>query len=92
MPVTRALTKVCTVCGKTKSLEAFTVRSKNNDGHTSRCRVCVNLANKHRYMNRSDYYREKLRGFNKKLKDDKAERFLITSRIILALIAERLIP
>jgi hypothetical protein len=43
-------------------------------------------------MNRSDYYREKLRGFNKKLKDDKAERFLITSRIILALIAERLIP
>ena len=74
MPTTRALTKVCTSCGKTKTLETFTVRSKNNDGHTSRCRLCVNAANKNRYMNRSQYYREKLRGFNKKLKDDKAER------------------
>lgn len=66
--------KVCTICNEPKPLEAFTVRSKNRDGHTSRCRVCVNAANKRRYTDRSGHYREKLRGFNKKLKDDKAEK------------------
>lgn len=66
--------KVCTVCNEPKPLEAFTVRSKNRDGHTSRCRACVNAANKRRYVNLSQHYREKLRGFNKRLKDEKAEK------------------
>lgn len=68
------LTKVCNICRDTKPLEAFTVLSRNRDGHTSRCRSCVNATNKRRYMRRTQHYREKLRGFNKKLKDDKAEK------------------
>jgi hypothetical protein len=74
MPESRTLTKVCTICGETKPLEAFTVLSRNRDGHTSRCRPCVNAVNKRRYLNRTDYYRERLKFFNKKLGDDKAEK------------------
>ena len=66
--------KTCTKCGEIKCLEAFTVRNKNRDGHTSRCRACVNAYNKRLYITRSDQVREKLKFFNKKLKDDKAER------------------
>ncbi|HJQ33670.1 MAG TPA: hypothetical protein VJ866_15910 [Pyrinomonadaceae bacterium] len=74
MAVTQTSAKVCSICKETKPLGAFTVRSKNRDGHTSRCRACVNAANKRRYMNRPRHYRERLREFNKKLKDDKAEK------------------
>ena len=74
MDLTSVISKVCTVCDSVKPLEAFTVRSKNKDGHTSRCRACVNAANKRRYMSRPEHYRERLRGFNKKLKDEKAEK------------------
>lgn len=74
MDTTPVTPKVCTICNETKPLAAFTVRSKNKDGHTSRCRACVNAAHKQRYMSRPQHYRERLRGFNKKLKDDKAER------------------
>ena len=74
MAVTFTTSKQCSVCNEVKSLEAFTVRSKNKDGHTSRCRACVNAANKRRYSNRSQHYREKLRSFNKRLKDERAEK------------------
>ena len=66
--------KTCTKCGERKSLETFTVRSKNSDGHTSRCRACVNAYNKRLYASRSDRVREKLRAFNKRLRDDRAEK------------------
>lgn len=66
--------KNCTVCGARKKLDDFTVRSKNRDGHTSRCRACVNTANKRRYDARTHYARERLRFFNRKLRDDKAAR------------------
>ena len=64
--------KTCSVCRETKPLAAFTVRTKNKDGHTSRCRACVNAANKRRYAQRPEHARARLRFFNKKLKDDKA--------------------
>ncbi len=74
MALTEVRSKGCTICHEIKPLEAFTIRSKNKDGHTSRCRACVNTANKRRYMNRSRHYRERLKEFNKKLKDDRAEK------------------
>jgi hypothetical protein len=66
--------KRCTLCDEVKPLEAFTVLSRNRDGHTSRCRACVNAENKRRYANHPQHYREKLRGFNKRLKDERAEK------------------
>lgn len=66
--------KTCTLCRETKPLAAFTVRTKNKDGHTSRCRACVNAANKLRYARRPEQARARLRFFNRKLKDDKAAR------------------
>jgi hypothetical protein len=72
--VTITTLKQCRLCNEVKPLEAFTVWSRSKDGHTARCRACVNAANKRRYMNRSQHYREKLRGFNKRLKDEKAEK------------------
>jgi hypothetical protein len=66
--------KRCTLCDEVKPLEAFTVLSRNRDGHTSRCRACVNAANKRHYANHLEHYREKLRGLNKRLKDEKAEK------------------
>jgi len=66
--------KVCTICREEKPLAAFTVRIKNKDGHTSRCRACVNAAHKRRYASRPQHYRERLKEFNKRLKDDKAEK------------------
>ena len=74
MAVTFTTSKRCTLCGEVKPLKAFTVRSKNSDGHTSRCRACVNAANKRRYATRLEHYREKLRGLDKRLKDEKAEQ------------------
>ena len=74
MAANRPDPKVCTICHETKPLVAFTVRSKNKDGHTSRCRACVNASHKRRYASRSEHYRERLKEFNKKLKDDKAEK------------------
>jgi hypothetical protein len=66
--------KDCTSCGARKKLTDFTVRSKNRDGHASRCRACVNAANKRRYDMRPHQAREPLRLFNQKLRDDKAAR------------------
>jgi len=71
--LTFTTSKQCRLCNEVKPLEAFTVWSRSKDGHTARCRACVNAANKRRYMNRSQHYREKLRGFNKRLKDEKAD-------------------
>lgn len=70
----RVRLKACSICGETRPLELFTVRRKNKDGHTARCRPCVNAANKVRYTGRSEQARARLRFFNKKLKDDKAEK------------------
>jgi hypothetical protein len=74
MSQTAAHFKKCSICGKRKPLDAFTVRSRNKDGHTTYCRVCIGLANRRRYQARSQQMRERLKGFNKKLKDDKSER------------------
>ena len=66
--------KTCSICLDTKALEAFTVSRKNKDGHTSYCRECISAANKRRYVERSSEVRQRLRVFNKKLKDDKARK------------------
>ncbi len=66
--------KTCSICHRRKPLDAFTVRSINADGHTTYCRDCINAANKRRYAARSQQMRERLKVFNKRLKDDKAER------------------
>ena len=66
--------KTCSLCSATKPLEAFTVNRRNNDGHTSYCRECISLANKRRYLERSHEIKQRLRVFNKKLKDDKARK------------------
>lgn len=65
--------KTCSVCREIKPLLAFTARTKNKDGHTSRRRACVNAANKRRYTERPEHARARLTFFNRKLKDDKAE-------------------
>ncbi len=69
-----AALKRCTACGASKKLDDFTVRSKNRDGHTSRCRACVNATNKRRYDARPQQARERLKVFNQRLRDDKAAR------------------
>lgn len=64
--------KTCSICGAVKPLASFTVNSRSRDGHTSYCRACVSAANSRSYLARSEEMRRRLKGFNKKLKDDKA--------------------
>lgn len=64
--------KTCSICGMVKPLPDFTVSCKSKDGHTSYCRACVSAANRRRYVERSEEMRQRLKGFNKKLKDEKA--------------------
>lgn len=74
MSGTSVIHKRCCICREVKPLVKFTVLSRNKDGHTSRCRDCVNAENKRRYTERSEQARARLRFFNKKLRDDKAEK------------------
>ena len=64
--------KTCSICGAVKPLADFTVARRSRDGHTSYCRPCVRGANRRRYRARSEEMRQRLKGFNKKLKDDRA--------------------
>ena len=66
--------KTCSICRERKPLDAFTVFFTSRSRHTRYCRACISVANRGRYMARSQQMRERLKGFNKKLKDDKAER------------------
>jgi len=66
--------KTCSVCHERKPLVSFSIRSTNKDRHTSYCRACISVAHKRRYAERSQQVKERLRAFNKKLKDDKAEK------------------
>lgn len=66
--------KTCSICREIKPLQVFTVSRKSKDGHTSYCRECVSAANKRRYLERSHEVRQRLRVFNKKLRDEKARK------------------
>lgn len=52
-------TKICTKCGESKPLDAFSRNRGKRDGRTNHCKTCANADRRRRYLLRKDQFQER---------------------------------
>lgn len=56
------LTKICTVCKESKTLDEFPKHPQHKDGYNSVCKKCMQKSNKKCRLNKKIYFIKKMGG------------------------------